>query len=159
MASPEAPRAAMLTVFSERRSDLVITAREIRAEGVVSLSLGDRGGGQLPAWTPGANIDLLLDDTVRQCSVCGPPGDQHTWRIAVLLDAGGRGGSVKVHRTLKAGDQIAVRGPRNHFPLHAAPRYIFIAGGIGITPILPVTAGETAAGWQWRLCDVGRAYG
>ncbi len=156
MSSPEAPSAAMLTVFSERRSDLVITAREIRAEGVVSLTLADPGGGQLPAWTPGAHIDLLLDDTVRQYSLCGPPGDQHTWRIAVLLDAGGRGGSVKVHQTLKAGDQIAVRGPRNHFPLHAAPRYIFIAGGIGITPILPMIAVATEAGSQWRLYYGGR---
>jgi len=128
MSSGEAPSAAMLTVFSERRSDLVITAREDRADGVISLTLADPGGGQLPAWTPGAHIDLLLDDIVRQYSLCGPSGDQHTWRIAVLLDPGGRGGSVRVHQTLKAGDQVAVRGPRNHFPLHAAPRHIFIAG-------------------------------
>jgi ferredoxin-NADP reductase len=157
MSSGEAPSAAMLTVFSERRSDLVITAREDRAEGVISLTLGDPGGAQLPAWTPGAHIDLLLDDTVRQYSLCGPPGDQHTWRIAVLLDPGGRGGSVKVHRTLKVGDQITVRGPRNHFPLHAAPRYIFIAGGIGITPILPMIAVATEAGSDWRLYYGGRS--
>src|SRR5260370_17118282 len=140
MSGGEAPSAAMLTVFSERRSDLVSTAREARADGVISLTLADPGGAQLPAWTPGAHIDLLLDDTVRQYSLCGPSGDQHTWRIAVLLDPGGRGGSVKVHQTLKVGDVVAVRGPRNHFPLHATPRYIFIAGGIGITPILPMIA-------------------
>ena len=74
MSSGEAPSAAMLTVFSERRSDLVITARETRAEGVVSLTLADPGGAQLPAWTPGAHIDLLLDDTVRQYSLCGTAG-------------------------------------------------------------------------------------
>ena len=84
MSSGEAPSAAMLTVFSERRSDLVVTAREVRAEGVVSLTLADPGGAQLPAWTPGAHIDLLLDDAVRQYSLCGPAGDQHTWRIAIL---------------------------------------------------------------------------
>src|SRR5260370_35903511 len=140
MSSGEAPSAAMLTVFSERRSDLVITAREVRAEGVISLTLADPGGAQLPAWTPGAHIDLLLNDTVRQYSLCGPPGDQHTWRIAVLLDADGRGGSGKGHQTLKAGAQIAGRGPRNHFPPHAPPRYIFIAGGIALTPLLPIVA-------------------
>jgi ferredoxin-NADP reductase len=159
MSSGEAPSAAMLTVFSERRSDLVITAREVRAEGVISLTLADPGGAQLPAWTPGAHIDLLLDDTVRQYSLCGPAGDQHTWRIAILLDPGGRGGSVKVHETLNAGDRVAVRGPRNHFPLHAAPRYIFIAGGIGITPILPMIAVATEAGSDWQLYYGGRSQG
>jgi len=157
MSSGEAPNAAMLTVFSERRSDLVITARETRAEGVVSLTLADPGGAQLPGWTPGAHIDLLLDDTVRQYSLCGPPGDQHTWRIAVLLDPDGRGGSKRVHQTLKTGDQVAVRGPRNHFPLHAAPRHIFIAGGIGITPIVPMIEVATEAGSDWRLYYGGRS--
>src|SRR5260370_40398409 len=109
MSSGEAPSAAMLTVFSERRSDLVITAREIRAEGVVSLTLADPGGAQLPAWTPGAHIDLLLGDTLRQYSLCGPPGDQHTWRIAVLLDAGGRGGSGKGGLSLEARGYIVGR--------------------------------------------------
>jgi hypothetical protein len=98
----------MLTVFSERRSDLVVTSREVRAEGVISLTLADPGDAQLPAWTPGAHIDLLLDDVIRQYSLCGPPGDQHTWRIAVLLDVNGRGGSARVHQTLKEGDQVGV---------------------------------------------------
>ena len=157
MSSREAASAAMLTVFSEHRSDLVITAREVCAEGVIALTLADSGGGQLPAWTPGAHIDLLLDDAVRQYSLCGLPGDQHTWRIAVLLDPAGRGGSRMVHQTMKPGDQIAVRGPRNHFPLHAAPRYIFIAGGVGITPILPMIAVATGTGSDWRLYYGGRS--
>jgi ferredoxin-NADP reductase len=147
---------AMLTVFSERRSDLLITARQTRAEGVVVLTLADPQGAQLPAWTPGAHIDLLLDDTVRQYSLCGTPGDQHSWRIAVLLDPNGRGGSRRVHDTLAEGDQISVRGPRNHFQLHDAPRYIFLAGGIGITPILPMVAAVTEAGADWKLYYGGR---
>jgi ferredoxin-NADP reductase len=146
----------MLTVFSERRGDLLITARETRAEGVVTLTLADPAGTQLPAWTPGAHIDLLIDDVVRQYSLCGTPGDQHTWRIAVLLDPAGRGGSRRVHETLKPGDRVAVRGPRNHFPLHPVPRYIFIAGGIGITPILPMIAVATEAGADWHLYYGGR---
>jgi ferredoxin-NADP reductase len=157
MSSEEAPSAAMLTVFSERRSDLLITAREMRAEGVVSLTLADPGGAQLPGWTPGAHIDLLLNDAVRQYSLCGTPGDQHSWRIAVLLDPDGRGGSRRVHDTLQVGDQVAVRGPRNHFPLHSVPRYIFLAGGIGITPILPMVAAATEAGADWQLYYGGRS--
>src|SRR3984893_14501447 len=111
MSSGEAPSAAMLTVFSERRSDLVITDREVRAEGVISRTLAAPGGAQLPAWTPGAHIDLLLDDAVRQYSLCGPPGDQHSWRIAVLLDPNGRGGSRRGHDTLQAGGQLRAPGP------------------------------------------------
>jgi ferredoxin-NADP reductase len=157
MSSAEAPSAAMSTVFSERRSDLLITARETPAEGVVVLTLADPAGAQLPAWTPGAHIDLLLADLVRQYSLCGTPGDQHTYRIAVLLDPDGRGGSRRVHETLREGDQVAVRGPRNHFPLHSVPRYLFIAGGIGITPILPMVAAAAEAGADWRLYYGGRS--
>ena len=157
MSSGEAPSAAMLTVFSERRSDLLITTREMRAEGVITLTLADPAGAQLPAWTPGAHIDLLLDDTVRQYSLCGTPGDQHRWRIAVLLDPDGRGGSRRVHEMLQVGDQVAVRGPRNHFPLVSSPRYLFVAGGIGITPLLPMMAEASAAGADWTLLYGGRS--
>ena len=156
MSSDEAPSAAMLTVFSERRSDLLITARETRAEGVVSLTLADPGGAQLPAWTPAPTSTCCWTNAVRQYSLCGTPGDQHSWRIAVLLDPDGRGGSRRVHETLQVGDQVAVRGPRNHFPLHSVPRYIFLAGGIGITPILPMVAAATEAGADWRLYYGGR---
>jgi ferredoxin-NADP reductase len=158
MTSAEAPTTAMSTVFSERRSELVVTAREIRAEGVITLTLADPAGKQLPAWTPGAHIDLLLDETiVRQYSLCGPPGDQHNWRIGVLRDPSGRGGSERVHNALQVGDPVSVRGPRNHFPFFPAPRYIFLAGGIGITPLLPMMTVATEAGAEWQLYYGGRS--
>ena len=158
MTSGDAPTTAMSTVFSERRADLVVTARNMRAEGVISLTLADPTGAKLPAWTPGAHIDVLLDDTVvRQYSLCGSPGDQHNWRIGVLLDPGGRGGSRRVHETMNVGDAVAVRGPRNHFPLLAADRYVFIAGGIGITPMLPMLEAATDAGAAWQLFYGGRS--
>ena len=158
MMSGDAPTTAMSTVFSERRADLVVTARNMRAEGVISLTLADPTGAKLPAWAPGAHIDVLLDDTVvRQYSLCGSPGDQHNWRIGVLLDPGGRGGSRRVHETMNVGDAVAVRGPRNHFPLLAADRYVFIAGGIGITPMLPMLEAATDAGADWQLFYGGRS--
>jgi ferredoxin-NADP reductase len=130
----------------------------MRAEGVITLSLADPTGANLPAWTPGAHIDVLLDDTVvRQYSLCGSPGDQHSWRIGVLLDPGGRGGSRRVHENMNVGDAVAIRGPRNHFPLLAADRYVFIAGGIGITPILPMLEAATDAGADWQLYYGGRS--
>ena len=149
-AAPSAP------VDSEQHRDLVITAREVRAEGVISLTLADPDGAELPPWAPGAHIDLLLGSIVRQYSLCGSPDDRRTWRIAILLEPDGRGGSASVHRMLSAGSRVAVRGPRNHFQLHAAPRYVFIAGGIGITPILPMIAAAASSCADWHLYYGGR---
>lgn len=133
---------------------LVVHARGQAAEGVVVLDLCDPAGAELPEWTPGAHVDLVLGgDLVRQYSLCGDPAERTTWRIAVLREPAGRGGSAYVHNELHPGTAVLVRGPRNHFPLHPAPRYLFIAGGIGITPVLPMIA---AAGSGWELVYGGR---
>ncbi|MFD1541219.1 PDR/VanB family oxidoreductase [Nonomuraea guangzhouensis] len=138
--------------MTERK--LVVHARRQAADGVIVLDLRDPAGAELPEWTPGAHVDLVLGgDLVRQYSLCGDPADRTTWRIAVLREPAGRGGSAYVHDELHPGTAVLVRGPRNHFPLHPAPRYLFIAGGIGITPILPMIA---AAGAEWELVYGGR---
>jgi ferredoxin-NADP reductase len=137
--------------------DLVVDARTDAADGVLALTLRDPSGADLPPWEPGAHVDLLLkDDLMRQYSLCGDPADRATWRIAVLREPDGRGGSAHVHDTVRAGDTVRVRGPRNHFALEPSPRYVFVAGGIGITPILPMLAAATAAGADWRLVYGGR---
>jgi ferredoxin-NADP reductase len=146
------------TIVREFEADLVVRQVEVVAEDVVALTLADPSGATLPAWTPGAHVDLVLDDThVRQYSLCGRPSDQANWRIAVLKASAGRGGSELVHRSLVAGATVRVRGPRNHFPLLPSPRYLFIAGGIGITPILPMIAQAAATGADWRLLYGGRS--
>ncbi|MBC2900422.1 PDR/VanB family oxidoreductase [Streptomyces cupreus] len=138
-------------------TELVIQGREFAADGVLELTLRHPLGQQLPAWEPGAHIDLLLGpDLERQYSLCGDPSDRTAWRIAVLREPDGRGGSAFVHEQLGQGDKVRVRGPRNHFALHPAPRYRFIAGGIGITPILPMLAAAEAAGAEWTLLYGGR---
>jgi ferredoxin-NADP reductase len=120
--------------------------------------LRDPDGAELPAWTPGAHVDLLLtDDLVRQYSLCGDPAERTNWRIAVLREPDGRGGSAFVHDKLEPGAIVRVRGPRNHFTLEPAPRYLFLAGGVGITPILPMLAAAEAAGADWRLVYGGRS--
>ena len=137
--------------------ELEVRAREHVADGVVALSLVDGAGATLPPWSPGAHIDLLLDDAlVRQYSLCGAPEDPDQWRIGVLLDPSTRGGSRFVHERLERGARIRARGPRNHFELADAPRYQFIAGGIGITPIMPMIAAAAARGDDWRLLYGGR---
>ncbi|MGI5193464.1 PDR/VanB family oxidoreductase [Streptomyces sp. CA-288835] len=138
-------------------AELVVDRRDVAADGVLALSLRHPLGEELPAWEPGAHIDVLLaPDLERQYSLCGDPADRHTWRIAVLREPDGRGGSAHVHEQLTAGDKVRVRGPRNHFALADAPRYRFIAGGIGITPILPMLAAAEAAGAEWTLLYGGR---
>jgi len=137
---------------------LTVNRREVAADGVVVLDLSDPGGGELPAWTPGAHIDVSpAAGVVRQYSLCGEPGDRAVWRIAVLREPDGRGGSQALHDKLREGDLVEVGGPRNHFPLVAAPRYLFIAGGIGITPLLPMVAAAAATGADWRLHYGGRS--
>lgn len=151
------PTTAMTTLYSEHVSDLQVAARADVAEGIVSLTLTVPDGAELPAWTPGAHVDLLLTpELTRQYSLCGSTADRASWRIAVLLDEGGRGGSRHVHASLQPGTRVRVRGPRNNFPLAASGRYVFVAGGIGITPLLPMIAEAEAAGAEWRLHYGGR---
>ncbi|MGW2642264.1 PDR/VanB family oxidoreductase [Streptomyces sp. NPDC001348] len=136
---------------------LVVTARTDAADGVVSLTLRRPDGGPLPSWAPGAHIDLLLDNgLVRQYSLCGSPAAEDAWQIAVLREAQGRGGSAYVHEHLREGTGVRVRGPRNNFPLRPAARHLFVAGGVGITPLLPMVEAAHAAGADWRLLYGGR---
>ncbi|KAA9150056.1 oxidoreductase [Amycolatopsis acidicola] len=111
----------------------------------------------MPAWEPGAHVDLILGaDLERQYSLCGDPGELSHWRLGVLREPESRGGSSYVHETLAVGDRVACRGPRNNFALVEADKYLFIAGGIGITPILPMIAACEDAGKPWRLYYGGR---
>ncbi|MGC5051546.1 PDR/VanB family oxidoreductase [Micromonospora sp. DT48] len=139
-------------------AELVVAHRDRAAAGVAVLSLCRPGGGDLPAWSPGAHLDLELGPgLVRQYSLCGDPADRATLRIAVQLEPEGRGGSRHVHERLTPGATVRVRGPRNNFPLVAAARYLFVAGGIGITPLRPMVAAADAAGADWRLVYGGRS--
>ncbi|MHB9756350.1 PDR/VanB family oxidoreductase [Streptomyces sp. BYX5S] len=138
--------------------DLVVAGRRREAADVVSLLLRRPDGAPLPAWEAGAHIDLLLDGAEgreRQYSLCG--GDDRSWRIAVLREPNGRGGSARVHDALPEGAAVRVRGPRNHFRLEPAPAYRFVAGGIGITPILPMLAAAAGRGAEWALFYGGRS--
>ena len=127
------------------------------AERVIELELRPPAGFSLPEWAPGAHIDLVLPgDIVRSYSLLGDPTDRAAWRIAVLREVEGRGGSDAIHR-MKAGDTVRVRSPRNNFALKLAPSYHFFASGIGITPILPMIDAARGQGIPWRLDYVGRS--
>lgn len=126
-------------------------------DGVVSLSLCDAAGGDLPEWTPGSHIDVAVTpNLIRQYSLCGDIADRRHWRIAVLRERYGRGGSAYVHDAVNVDDRLTVRGPRNYFTFEPAPRYRFVAGGIGITPILPMIAAAERSGASWVAHYGGR---
>ncbi|KHL12473.1 ferredoxin-NADP reductase [Mumia flava] len=143
--------------MSEHDLELVVAAVEAPADDVRAVVLRDAGGAALPPWTAGAHIDLHVGDLVRQYSLCGDVDDLHAWRVAVLREPEGRGGSGWVHDVLAVGDTVRARGPRNHFALADAEAYVFVAGGIGITPLLPMIAAADAAGADWRLEYGGRS--
>ncbi|MFF5261655.1 PDR/VanB family oxidoreductase [Actinomadura viridis] len=141
--------------------DVVIAERTDLAEDVMGLALHRKDGGPLPRWDAGSHIDLIfptptLGTLTRQYSLCGDPSDDREWQVAVLGDLHGRGGSRYLYDHLEVGAVLQARGPRNHFPFAAAEEYLFLAGGIGITPIRPMVAAAAAAGTRWQLHYAGR---
>lgn len=132
------------------------------AQGIVRLRLAAPDGRPMPRWSPGSHIDVECGDTglSRQYSLCGDPDDASALEIAVLLDPQSRGGSAWVHGQVKAGDRLRIRGPRNHFRLdEGAKRLVFVAGGIGITPIAAMARRARALGIDYTLHYCGRSRG
>ena len=146
--------------LNEPELKLRIERKQGAAEGVTALSLVDVEGRSLPPWSPGAHIELDLGSgLIRQYSLCSPLDDRTEWKVCVLRQPAGRGGSRHICDRLEAGDVLIARGPRNNFELLPAKRYIFIAGGIGITPILPMIEQAEANGIPWTLTYGGRTLG
>ena len=138
---------------------LEVTGRRQETPRVVRFDLRDPSGQALPVWEPGAHIDLELgaDRLVRSYSLCRYPGDRFTMSIAVLRELAGRGGSAALHDDITVNNVVRVVGIRNHFPVEPAPEYVFIAGGIGITPFLPMIAALNQTGTPWTLHYAGKS--
>jgi cytochrome P450/ferredoxin-NADP reductase len=137
---------------------LVVSEREQVAESVVRLRFESPVGEPLPHWAPGSHIDLECGDVSRQYSLCGDPDDRRGWDIAVRREEQSRGGSLFVHQELSVGDEVHIRGPRNHFRLEAhASHHIFIAGGIGITPIITMAHHARLANQSYEVHYAGKS--
>ncbi len=143
----------------QRTNAAVVTKRELLTPDVVALTLADAQGGLLPSWTPGAHIDIrLASGRRRQYSLCGPPGRRTDYRIAVRRIADGGGGSIEMHDTFDVGDTVEFEGPRNAFYLVTDEReMLFVIGGIGVTPILPMIRLAQQRGIDWRAVYAGRS--
>jgi ferredoxin-NADP reductase len=130
---------------------LVRQARWV-AHDVLELRLTRPTGSALPAWEPGAHVELTLPSGLRRpYSLCGDATDTEAWTVAVHRVPEGRGGSREIHETALVGRELEVRGPINRFPLVPAPGYLLLAGGIGVTPLLPMARELNARGLPWRL--------
>ncbi|MEW2289463.1 PDR/VanB family oxidoreductase [Streptomyces sp. NPDC047841] len=135
-----------------------LLVKQVRAEApqVVTLTLVDPAGGPLPPWEPGAHVELVLPSgLVRQYSLCGDDLDRTSYTVAVRHETGGRGGSREIHTSALVGRELAVRGPRNHFPLARAARHFLVAGGIGVTPVLAMARALQRSGQDWQVLYCG----
>lgn len=140
--------------------ELTVASTSVEVDDVMSFELRSPDGTDLPAWVPGAHLDVFgPSGAQRQYSLCGDPQDRSCYRIAVRRidgDMGGGGGSLAMYG-ISEGDAITVRGPRNAFTFIDVESYLFVAGGIGITPILPMVREAARRGARWRMVYVGRS--
>lgn len=145
-----------MTAAPERRRVRVAARREVAID-VVALDLAPADGAPLPDWEPGAHVDLeVVPGTERQYSLVATTPEGH-WRIAVLREPDGRGGSVALHEALTVGAEVVVAGPRNHFGFDPTRPAVFVAGGIGITPLVAMIDAAERAGTPWELHYAGRS--
>jgi tetrachlorobenzoquinone reductase len=141
-----------------REQTLQVRVRALiwEAPGVLSLQLAAPDGSPLPPFAPGAHIDLRLPDgTLRQYSLCGNPSDTSHYRLGIRAVSGGLSSGF-IHRKLRPGELLSISAPRNHFPLVEAVSYLFIAGGIGITPLIPMMRQAYAKARPWTLIYCNR---
>ncbi|WP_326834069.1 PDR/VanB family oxidoreductase [Amycolatopsis rhabdoformis] len=137
--------------------DFSVVRRRRVADAVMTLDLAPPAGMPLPQWSAGAHIDVDIPRTglTRQYSLCGPP-DADFLRIAVLREPESRGGSSWLHSNVAEGTTLRISGLRNHFSLTGEGPVVFVAGGIGITPIRAMIAEADSRGVPWELHYAGR---
>ena len=137
---------------------VVVTVSDIQviAENVMLITLSPKDTKNLPTWAPGAHINISVGKFgVRQYSLCSDPKNSREWKVAVLLNTRGTGGSAYIHQTLVKGTTFQLMGPRNHFTLKDSARYISIAGGIGITPIRAMILAARSRNIPYKLLYLG----
>lgn len=116
-----------------------VAAKTHLAQGIDGFNLVPMEGARLPVFAPGAHIDLVLPgELIRQYSLCNDAIERQRYCIAVLREPDSRGGSIALHDKVRVGDVLRISALRNRFRLRPAQRTLLLAGGIGITPLLPM---------------------
>jgi phthalate 4,5-dioxygenase reductase subunit len=130
------------------------------AQGIRSFELVQPDGSELPPFTPGSHVKVQAPNgALRKYSLCNDPAERHRYVITVKRDDSGQGGSLSMHKNAREGDVLPMSVPDNAFPLvDKAKAYLFIAGGIGITPILSMirSFGELPPA-PWKLFYLSRS--
>lgn len=138
-------------------TSLVVRKLTRLTESILEVQLESESSDVLPSWSPGAHIGLRLPNgLVREYSLVSDPMDCGRWVVAVHREPSSRGGSAYIHESLRVGDRLEVEGPRNHFVLEPAGRYLLVAGGIGVTPIVAMTRNLERIGADWSVLYAGR---
>ncbi|MFP1682629.1 PDR/VanB family oxidoreductase [Alloalcanivorax sp. C16-1] len=137
----------------DRPFHLTVSRFAAEAKDIALLELRDPEGHSLPVFSPGAHLELVLEDgLLRHYSLLNCSTERDRYVVAVHLAPRSRGGSSFIHSRVRQGDVITAHGPRNNFPLDEdAPGYLFVAGGIGVTPILSMVRWCERQGKRWRL--------
>lgn len=132
---------------------LRVTRNDPIAEGIHLLEFRGASGQALPEFTAGAHIAIHVPNgLLRKYSLCNDPTERDRYQVAVKREMPGRGGSSNLIDAVKAGDELMVSAPVNDFKLPPrAQDFLFIAGGIGITPIMAMIREVRAQGKRFRL--------
>ncbi|WP_179220408.1 cytochrome P450 [Rhodococcus sp. NCIMB 12038] len=149
-------RVTTVTAAGGAGHQMTVLDRRQTASDVVELVLASVDNHRLPPTTAGTHATLQLPTGIdRHYSLIETGRDLHSWRIAVRRARDGRGGSAYLHDHLSVGDTLTVSGIRNNFVLSPASTYCFVAGGIGITPIMPMIREAEERNTPWSLLYLG----
>jgi vanillate O-demethylase ferredoxin subunit len=148
-----------MSMPADPRLQLEVTDVQAEARDVILLELRARGGGELPAFLPGAHVEVdLPNGLVRHYSLTNDWRERDRYVIGIGRSARSRGGSLFAHQALRRGATLPTSSPRNGFPLEpSARRFLFLAGGIGITPIVAMIRWCQAMDRPWRLAYAVRS--
>ncbi|MDT3677727.1 MAG: cupin domain-containing protein [Burkholderiaceae bacterium] len=132
---------------------LQVTDVQAEARDVIQVELRAPGNAELPAFEPGAHVAVdLPNGLVRHYSLSNDWRERDRYVLGVARAPQSRGGSQFIHQALRRGMTLPVSAPRNGFPLDpSATQYLFLAGGIGITPVLAMLRWCAANARPWRL--------
>lgn len=138
---------------------LRVTRNEPIADGIHLFEFQEPGGQTLPEFSAGAHIAIRTPSgTIRKYSLCNDPAERHRYQVAVKRESSGSGASGEMIDRTRVGDTVMVGEPANVFALPPrAEHFLFIAGGIGITPIMSMIRQVHRAGKHFRLIYIAHS--